>query len=110
MSKKYLLLALCLICLFAGTVYAQDAAVPDLTGLNVPEAAALLNKNGFALGAENNVGWTADSGQEQNTIKGQSVAAGQTAAPGSAIDVTVLRSPNAMLIYDDNDLSLVNKT
>jgi hypothetical protein len=29
---------------------------------------------------------------------------------GSAVDVNVLRSPNALLIFDDNDLTLVNNT
>ena len=81
MARKYLLIALCISFAWAGSVFAQDSVtVPDLTGLSVPAAAALLNKSALALGAENNQGWTADSGVEQNHIKGQSVAAGQTAA------------------------------
>ncbi len=97
--------------LSASQVGAQEAVqVPDLTGMNVPQAAAALNRVGLALGNETGEAWTADSGLEQNRIKAQSVAAGQTAAGGSAIDVTVLRSPNVALVYDDNDLTLINKT
>lgn len=85
-----------------------NVTVPDVTGMNVAQAAALLNKNGLRLGTEINQGWTADSGLVENTIKGQSIPAGQTAAFGTAVDVNVLRSPNALVIYDDNDLTLVN--
>jgi len=97
--------------ILSGQVGAQDSVqVPDLTDMNVPQAAAALNRVGLALGNETGEAWTAESGLEQNRIKTQSVAAGQTAASGSAIDVTVLRSPNVVLVYDDNDLTLVNKT
>lgn len=96
---------------FITTAAAQDnVTVPDLTGLSVPAAAAALNNAGLALGAENNQGWTADSGLEQNRIQSQSVAAGSTVAPGTAVDITVLRSPNVVLLYDDNDFTLVNNT
>lgn len=108
--KKWLVFILCW-SLFGGRVGAQNSVqVPDLTGMNVPQAAAALNRVGLALGKEMGEAWTAESGLEQNHIKTQSVAAGQTAASGSAIDVTVLRSPNVALVYDDNDLTLVNKT
>ncbi len=104
-----------LLCVLMGLIVvssaaAQDAAVPDLAGLSVPEAAAALNRVGLRLGAENNQGWTAESGLPQNSISGQSIPAGQAAAPGTAVDVDVLRSPNTLLIYDDNDLTLVNNT
>jgi len=97
--------------LLSSQIQAQDAVqVPDLTGMNVPQAAAALNRVGLALGNETGEAWTAESGLEQNRVKSQSVAAGQTAASGSAVDVTVLRSANVALVYDDNDLTLVNKT
>lgn len=110
MSKIVLMLAV--ISLLTGLATAQEAgvAVPDLTGLSVPAAAALLNSSGLVLGSENNEGWTSDSGLEQNRIRGQSIAVGASAPTGTTVDVTVLRSPNALLIYDDNDLSLVNQT
>lgn len=97
--------------MLAGQVGAQDAVqIPDLTGMNVPQAAAALNRGGLALGTETGEAWTAESGLEQNRIKAQSIAAGQTVAVGSAVDVTVLRSPNVALVYDDNDFTLINKT
>ena len=112
MSPKFYAAVFCLSLIFGSAVFAQEnnATVPDLTGLSVPAAAAQLNNAGLALGVENNEGWTADSGLEENRIKTQSVAAGQSVARGSAVDVTVLRSPNVILIYDDNDFTLVNKT
>jgi hypothetical protein len=88
----------------------QDATMPDLRGMTVPQAAALLNRNGIVVGAENNVAWTAESGLPQNTIGDQSVPAGQAAARGMVVDLTVLRSPNTLLIYDDNDLTMVNRS
>ncbi|MBI5667061.1 MAG: PASTA domain-containing protein [Chloroflexi bacterium] len=109
MIRKSFFILICLL-VFVGAVAAQDVTVPDLTGLSVPQAAAQLNRLGLKLGAENNQGWMAESGLPQNSISGQSIPAGQTAAPGTAIDVNVLRSPNVLLIYDDNDLTLVNNT
>ncbi len=108
--KKFLTL-LIFWSMVAGQVGAQDLVqVPNLTNMNVPQAAAALNRVGLALGNETGEAWTAESGLEQNRIKSQSVAAGQTAPSGSAIDVTVLRSPNVALVYDDNDLTIINKT
>lgn len=102
------------------TVYGQEAegtptaapggGVPDLTGMNVPQAAAALNRAGFALGNEYSEAWTAAAGITENTIGRQSVAVGEAAPPGTAVDVTVLRTPNVLLIYDDNDLTLVNQS
>jgi hypothetical protein len=46
----------------------------------------------------------------QNTVGGQSIAAGTAVETGTLLDLTVLRSPNTLLIYDDNDLTLVNQT
>lgn len=97
-------------CLLAGSAAAQADTVPDLSGLSVPEAAAALNRVGMALGAEVGEAWTAESGLEAGSIVTQSVAAGSAAQPGVAVDVTVLRSPNVLLIFDDNDLTLVNQS
>jgi hypothetical protein len=90
---------------------AQDTiTVPDLTGLSVPEAAATLNRVGLGIGSETGERWTEAAGQPQNTIAGQSIAPGSEVEPGTRLDVTVLRSPNVTLIYDDNDLTLVNQS
>jgi hypothetical protein len=113
MRKQYvvLLIAAALLLALAGTAAAQETViVPDLTGFNPPQAAAALNWLGLALGAETNQAWTAESGLPQNIISGQSIAAGQSVPRGSAVDVTVLRSPNVRLIYDDNDFTILNLT
>ncbi len=95
---------------FGDVISAQDTTVtvPDLAGLTVPEAAALLNRAGLRLGVENNEGWTGESGLPENRISVQSAAAGTILERGAAVDITVLRSNNSLLIYDDNDLTLVN--
>lgn len=90
-------------------IYAQDdmVTVPDLTGLNIPQAAAALNKAGLAFGKETSV--TPAGGIAENVISGQSFAPGQSVPRGSVVDVEVPRTANVLLIYDDNDLTLVNK-
>lgn len=112
--KKWLLILMIGLLAAAGApvswAQGSDVIVPDVTGLSVPQAAAQLNRAGLRLGAEISQGWTPDSGQAENRVSGQSIPGGQAAAFGTAVDVTVLRSPNAILIYDDNDLSLVNRT
>src|SRR6187455_146205 len=108
-KKSWVAILICLLFVVSAvTAQEQTVTVPDVTGVYVPQAAAILNKNGLRLGVENNQGWTADSGLPENTINGQSIAAGQSAPFGTAVDVNVLRSPNALVIYDDNDLTLVN--
>ena len=93
------------------SVFGQDTVtVPDVRGLSVPEAAALLNRNGIALGQENNTAWTAESGLPENTVSEQSVPTGQSVTRGTVVDVTVLRSANTLLVYDDNDLTMVNQS
>lgn len=87
-----------------------QVVVPDLTGLNVPTAAAELNKLGLRLGEQNARAWSSDAGVAENTIGAQSVAPGNNVEPGRAVDVTVFRTPNLRLIYDDNDITLVNLT
>lgn len=91
---------------------AQDAevVVPDVTGLNVPQAAASLNAAGLALGAENSVELVEGADQRAGTIVTQSVEAGTPVTAGTAVDVDVLRENNIILIYDDNDITLINTT
>jgi hypothetical protein len=84
--------------------------VPNLVGMNVPQAAAALNRAGLALGAQTNSGWTAESGLAQNTIGTQSLPPDQLVPSGTSVDVLVLRSPNVALIYDENDITIINNT
>jgi len=86
----------------------ETVIVPDVVGMTAPQAASILNRAGLKLGAENAIGWQSDSGLAPNTIGMQSVEAGSSIEPDTAIDVTILRSPTIDLIYDDNDLTAVN--
>lgn len=94
--------------MLAAATAAQEAdiSVPDVTGMNAPQASAALNAIGLRLGSEANV--PAAEGQAEGTIATQTPVSGARAARGSAVDVTIARSPNIRLIYDDNDLTLIN--
>jgi hypothetical protein len=110
MKHKIIVLLVIICLLLPGVVQGQDATMPDLTGMNVPSAAALLNSNGFLLGSQTNVSWTAESSVPENSISAQSIAPGQSAARGTSVDVVVMRSNNASLVYDDNDITLINRS
>lgn len=84
--------------------------VPDLTGLTLPLATAELNRNNLAVGQVNVSIWTPTSPAPVDTIGGQSVAPGQSVEAGTVVNVTMLRAANALLIFDDNDLTLVNNS
>lgn len=88
----------------------QPGVVPDLTGLNPAQAAAQLNRNSLVLGNVFTVNWTATSPIPPNLIGpgGQSVTPGQVLSLGTPVDIAISRVPNAALIYDDNDITLVN--
>ncbi len=92
---------------------AQDgpsASVPDLTGLSVPAAAASLNRVGLALGPQIDQPWTEATGLPPNTVVGQDIPPGQAVAAGTAIGITVLRSPNVLLLYDAEGITLINQS
>jgi hypothetical protein len=89
----------------AALAQAEDTIVPDLTGMNVPQAAAVLNRIGLALGSEVPV---PPAGAPEDLISGQSTPPGTRVPFGSTIDVEIPRTPNVRLVYDDNDLTLVN--
>jgi hypothetical protein len=104
-----LLLALCFSVVMP--LFAQESVtVPSVVGLNVPQAAAELNRAGLRLGTQNAVAWDGASDLSVNTVSTQAIAAGSSATPGSVIDVEVLRSPNIAISYDDNDLIAINLT
>lgn len=90
---------------------AQDdpVTVPDVTGLSVPQAAAVLNQNGLALGSQSSEPWSEAAGQPANTVLNQSVVPGMTVERGTAIDVGVLRAPNMLLVYDAESITLINQ-
>jgi hypothetical protein len=92
--------------------HAQDTSVsvPDLHGLSIARAAVELNRAGLVLGSQINEQWVEASQLPQNSISSQSIPAGQTVPTGSAVDVTVLRSPNVTFAYDENDFTIINQT
>lgn len=102
------LLALLTVAISMTSVMAQstDVSIPDVTGMTAPQAAAALNAVGLRLGSETNI--QAEAGQTEGAILSQTPLAGERAAAGSAVDITIARAPNIRLIYDDNDLTLIN--
>lgn len=108
--RRVILIAILIQAIFIPLIHAQDSSVivPDISGLNVPQAAALLNGASLELGDETATGWDELSGLQRDTVSGQSVEAGSVVDAGTYIDIEVLRSPNMALVYDDNDLTLVN--
>ena len=113
LRQRWFLALASLVCLgMASVAQMQEAApvVPNLSGMSVPQATAALNQVGLALGNQTSDAWSEAAGVPQNTISTQAIPAGETAPAGSAVDVTVLRSPNVSLSYDDNDFTLINNT
>lgn len=96
--------------LLPAAAQATTVPVPDVSGLSVPAAAAQLHQAGLRLGATGALQWAEASGLPVNTVGAQSPAAGEAVAPGTEVALTVLRTPNVAVIYDDNDLTLVNQT
>jgi hypothetical protein len=91
-------------------VYAQDVVtVPNLSGLNIPQAAAQLNRAGLRLGAQSAVPPTSAPNAAPGIIS-QSIAAGTQAPFGSTVDISLVSAANVRLVYDDNDLTLLNGT
>jgi hypothetical protein len=90
------------------TVAAQDSnvTVPDIVGQNAPQAAALLNRNGLNLGTQTPAQDTA--GLPPNHVVTQSVPAGASVPSGTTVDVTLVLPANVRLLYDDNDITLMN--
>ncbi|MBZ0293235.1 MAG: PASTA domain-containing protein [Anaerolineae bacterium] len=102
---------MCVLILVVQAVQGQETVtVPDVRGLTVPAAAAALNRVGIGIGREIIQPWNTESELAQNTISTQSIAPDTQVEAGTVIDLTILRSPNTLLLYDDNDLTLVNQT
>lgn len=113
MRVSGVLVLMIVLCAGVLTAHAQtDAAVevPDLTGLSVSQAAAALNTAGLVLGQQTVVAPGEAPDQTPGGVIGQSVAAGSSVTPGTAVDITVVRAPNMRLIYGETFLTLVNPT
>jgi hypothetical protein len=97
--------------LAGGTAAATQEAtvsVPDLTGLTVPQAARVAGLAKLMFGTETAQAWTADAKVKANQVSAQEPAAGSKVAPGSVVNVTVLRVYNVALAVADNSLLLFN--
>lgn len=90
---------------YLAVAQADNSNVPDLTGLNIPQAAAALRLANLALGE---MRWEFSPVQNANAIIGQEPAAGTVFQAGGSVDVVVAQTPNIRLMYDDNDLTLIN--
>lgn len=113
---KILKTAFLLFCVAVGLIsfppanaQSDEVTVPDVTGLSVPAAAAVLNRNGIALGLQYEEQWTESLGQPANTIIAQSLAPNSITTRGTTLDITVLRSPNMLLIYRPRHITLINQ-
>jgi hypothetical protein len=93
----------------ASPAQAQESVVPDLTGLSIPAAAAQLNAVGLRLGTQQALPLGADPSQA-GRVASQSLAPGDLTAAGVTVDLQVYREPNMSVIFDDNDLTLVNRS
>lgn len=85
---------------------AAATTVPNLAGMTPPQAAAALNAARLQLGAMSSM--TASPPLLAGTVAGQFPPAGSVAVPGAMVDVSVAYAPNVRLIYDNNDLTLIN--
>jgi hypothetical protein len=84
--------------------------VPDVRGMRLPIAAAALNGIGLALGEVTLETWTHDSGVDYGTVGAQSPMPQDRVEPGSAVDLTVRRMGQIVLIYDADSFTLVNQS
>jgi len=96
--------------IFVVSAWAQGetVTVPDVTGLSIPQAVAMLNASGLNVGMQIPGENTGDV--PANTVIAQSQPAGTVLDYGTAVDLTIVQPANARLIYDGNDITLLNLT
>lgn len=86
-----------------------DVVVPDVVGLNAPQAAARLQQLGLRLGLVRvQFAGEGDEARVHRVVE-QSPMAGELLGAENPVDVIVLRPANALLVYDDNDITLVHQ-
>lgn len=106
MYRNWLAICLLLLNVFGASAQSTTATVPDVTGMNVPQAVAALNAAGLTAGLLTNAAVVET--QIVNTVVAQTPAEGAQVEAGSAVDLQVARPNNVRLLYDDNDLTLIN--
>jgi len=85
-----------------------EVIVPDVVGQPVPQAAAELNRSGLSLGST--VPFEENTDLPPNSVVTQSIAPGSVVNYGTSVNLSVVLPSNARLIYDDNDITLINLT
>ena len=85
---------------------AAAVSIPNIAGLTPPQAAAALNAARLQIGSLSPV--TASASLPPGTVAGQLPAAGSTVSTGTVVDLVVAYAPNIRLIYDNNDLTIIN--
>ncbi len=118
MWKKFglqFIILLIFLLIFTSPLIGQDegadedrVTVPDVRRMTVAQAAAVLNRVGLRLG-EQISGGLGDSANA-NFISDQTPIAGAIVEPGSIVSVEVRRDINILILYDDNDLTIVNQS
>ena len=114
-SFSFLLIA-CVIILTTSSLVAQEeateepATIPNIVGLNVPFATSMLNQLGITIGEQTLIEWNTSLGVEPNRITQQSISAGTPVTAGLQMDIVIAHPFNMEIIFDDNDLTLLNQT
>lgn len=88
----------------------ETVVVPDLTGLNIPSAAAALNAVGLRLGTQTALTWDENAPFPPGTIVMQSVPVGEVIARDDTVNISFLSSVIFRLVYDDISFTMVNNS
>lgn len=109
---KHGVFSILLLCLLTTLGIAQDSEIlmPNLVGLNAPQATSILHQNNLRLGKQTIDITTPPDGVEWGTIRAQSIAAGDSVGSATVVDVTIAQPANIRFFYDDNDMTLINQT
>lgn len=103
-----ILLVLLLAAVSSTGAQTNPVTVPDVSGMKVPLAAAELNRAGLNIGSV--TPFEGETGFGPDTVVTQDATAGSILEYGSSVNLSVVLPANARLVYDDNDITLINLT
>ncbi len=113
-TKHTWILATAVIIVLTSAVMAKvQTFIPPVVGLNVPQAAAALHRAGLTLGALSHQLMPPegdDAVRPIGQVIDQQPAAGLEAEVGDGVSLVVELPANVVIIYDDNDLTLLNRS
>ena len=95
---------------FTTSAQTNERVVPEVFTVTEAQAASILNSAGFRLGEVTDVKVVEGVTMPPGTVAGQSPAAGTALEYGAQVDLIVYRPDNMILVYDDNDITLVNNS